>query len=281
MIKKLFVFFLLMLISLATGKGLYYTKDGFSSRRILPLKNQSIAIFTEEANEALTQTFHYLGRGRQCFAFASDDGKYVLKFPRTDIYQTPFWAKVLPVSQYRKKLEASHKRQEQFIFNSFQISFEELQKQTGTLAIHLGQSVSNQYLTVIDRLGSKHSIPLSTTCFVLQHKHPILMRAFAQAIENKDQKQAEKILDALLSAIVERASKGILNRDRSFLRNYGFDGEKAYQIDIGSFFKEPTLSSDEAFQKSIRDSTDPIKEWLSANCPEMLSYFNSKLNIIF
>lgn len=275
---RLFFLLLLILFCVGVGNGLYFLKDGFSSRRIHSLAYPAAEDWDEEARKALQQTFYYIGRGRQCFAFASQDGKYVLKLPRTDIYKTPFWVKALPLHAYREKLEKNHNEKEEFLLNSFRISFNELKDQTGLLAIHLGQSTSKGlFLTVKDAFGCKHRLPLATTSFILQYKHPILMKEFAKAMEIGDQKRAEKILEAILITITERARKGILNRDRSFLRNYGFDGKNAYQIDVGSFFKKPDLSPEEAYQKSLRDSIDPIQEWLSQNFPEIQIYFNTKL----
>ncbi len=281
MIRKLAILLALLLFCALAGEGLYLAKDGFSARRIHSLDYEVAENWGEEAERALELTFHYIGRGRQCFAFASEDGKYVLKFPRTDIYKTPFWARALPVHSYRTELEENHRRREEFILNSFRISFDELKDQTALLAVHLGQSTpKGKKLTLIDASGSKYRLPLEKTSFVLQYKQPILMKSFSAALERGERKEAEKILDALLAAVVERANKGILNRDRSFLRNYGFDGSKAYQIDVGSFFRSQDLDPSMAYHKSVRDSMEPVQEWLAENSPEMLDYLNSKLKEI-
>ncbi len=275
--RQLVALFLVIGISLGTGKGLYCLKKGFSSRRIHSLSLHTTDTFTEEAKAALKQTFRFLGRGRQCFAFESEDGKYVLKFPRTDIYKTPFWARVLPVKAYRGRLEKEHAKREQFIVDSFHIAAKELQEQTAIVALHLGQSDSKEKLTVIDAMGCKHRLPLGKTSFVLQQKHPLWTKAFLSALHQDKKDEAKKILEALVEIITERASKGVLNRDRSFLRNYGFDGQKAYQIDVGSFFKNETMPLNAIYQKSLHDSIDPVQEWLSQIDPEMLEYLNAKL----
>lgn len=277
MIRKILTFFLLILISWSFGRGLYVLKDGFSPLRIQSLENWVQAGFNEEITSALKQSFHYVGRGRQCFAFASADGKYILKFLRTDIYKTPFLAKVLPLISYCKQLEKVNREREDFILNSFQLSFEELKDETAILAIHLGRSFSKELLIVKDKLGCTHRLPLKNTSFILQYKRPILMKEFSKALQAQDEDGAKKILDALLAVIVERANKGILNRDRSFLRNYGFDGQRAYQIDVGSFFKQSDLTPRAAYEKSVRDSIDPIQEWLAANAPRMLFYLEGRL----
>jgi hypothetical protein len=278
MIKKLAILVSLVLFCAIAGEGLYLAKDGFSTRRIHSLDYKIAEDWDEEAERALEKTYRYIGRGRQCFAFASEDGKYVLKFPRTDIYKTPFWARALPVRSYRTQLEENHKVREEFILNSFRISYDELKGQTALLAVHLGQSEpKGKKLTLIDASGSKHRLPLEKTSFVLQYKKPILMKAFSAALERGEREEAEKILNALIDVVVERAKKGILNRDRSFLRNYGFDGTNAYQIDVGSFFRNQQLEPHMAYFKSVSDSMEPVQEWLADNSPEMLDYLNTKL----
>jgi len=279
--KKLILLLFLFAFCAGVGKGVYYLKDGFSTRRIHSLENWITPDWDEEAELALDQPFYYLGRGRQCFAFASKDQKYVLKLPRTDIYRTPFWARILPVKHYRDQLEVQHLHRQNFVLGSFDISFHELRNQTGILAVHLGQSSpQGKKITLIDKLGTKHSLPRNKTPFVLQYKKPILMKEFSLALQQGNKKQAEKILDAMIDVIVERAGKGILNRDRSFLRNYGFDGEKGYQIDVGSFFRDPKFEGKAAYEKSIRDSVDPVLEWLAKTDPEMLDYLRKKLDAL-
>lgn len=271
------IIILLVLLSLALGKGIYFIKGGFSARRIHPLDHWIEPHFSKEAKSALKQSYRFLGRGRQCFAFVSEDGLYVLKLPRTDIFKTPFWVKALPVHAYRKRLEKNHKEREQFLTNSFQISLKELKEQTGVVAMHLGQSSLKDRLTLFDVSGMKQSFLMGKCSFILQYRHPILMNAFTNAMKEGKKDEARTILDALFAAIVERAGKGILNRDRSFLRNYGYDGEKAYQIDIGSFFTMNELPLKTVYEKSIRDSIDPVQEWLRDHHPEMLGYLDEKL----
>ncbi len=275
--KKAIFLFLIVLFSAAVGKGLYCLKDGFSGRRIPSLGMMATENFDEEVKAALLQTFHYIGRGRQCFAFASADDKYVLKFPRTDIYKTPLWMRALPMKAYQERLEKNHAEREKFIMGSFQICIQELKEQTGLLAIHLGQSPSREKLTVVDALGCKHRLPLGKTSFVLQYKHPILIQVFLDALKKGNRREAERILDSLVDVVVDRAQRGILNRDRSFLRNYGFNGERAYQIDVGSFFRKEDMDPKAAYEKSLLDSMDPVQEWLAKKDTEMLRYLNKKI----
>lgn len=275
MMKRLIA---LILVSLFLGERLYHLREGFSRRRIFPITQPVVESWSADTEKLLSQPFHYLGRGRQCFAFASLDGKYVLKIIRTDIYQTPFWARLLPAGSYRKKIEAEHKTRKQAILDSFALSFNELKEETALIAIHVGTSGSKEkILTLIDRLGVKYTLPLATTPFLLQHKKPMLMEAFETALKNGDFEKGEKILSSLLSVIAQRAEKGILNRDPSFLRNYGYEDEKAYQIDLGSFYKDPNLKKESAYKKSILSSVKKIEQWLNDHAPQMLPLLHDHL----
>lgn len=223
----------------------------------------------EQTKQILAQSFYYLGRGRQCFAFASQDGQYVLKLPRTDIFQIPLWLKSLPFKQCKARKMGEKQERQQFLVDSVSIAFEELKEQTALIAVHLGKSEERQRVTLVDALGSKFKFSAGKTPFVLQYKKPLLTKAFmaAQSVTEK-----EKILSAMLDVIAERAKKGILNRDRSFLRNYAYDGTKAYQIDVGSFF----YTDGKASAKSFCDSVEPVCEWLEKIDPNRADFLKSQ-----
>jgi hypothetical protein len=271
----------LILFCAATGQGLHFAKKGFSYRKMLSLNIDLPTLnLNEETKQILNQPFYYLGRGRQCFAFSSKDDKYVLKIPRTDIYRLPIWTQVLPVHSYRMRLKNEQQKRLKFLLKSLQIACGELSKQTAVIAAHLGTTQSeNEQITLIDALGCRHYLSLDKTTFVLQHKKPILMQAFSKALKT-DKAKAKEILSAFLYNIQERAELGILNKDSSFLRNYGYENGQAFQIDIGSFFKQNGKTPREVFEKSFIDSTDPIREWLQENVPEMLPYFIKKKTLI-
>ena len=276
--KRLFFFLTLCFLSLLIGEGIYFFRKGFSPRRLQFFDLKKEVSLDKEAEKILSQPFYFLGRGRQCFAFESEDGKYVLKCPRTDIYKLPFWVRAFPFETHEKHLREDKTKRQKFVFESFRIACEELQEETGTIATHLGTSPpSKTKLTLVDALGGSHHFPLHTTLFVLQHKRDLWSPAFLKAKKNRDTAEQERLLHAFVDIVIERAKKGVLNRDRSFLRNYGFDGKKAYQIDVGDFFHIPNMTREDVFQKSVRDSLDPVQEWLAKIDPQMLEVLNRRI----
>lgn len=251
------IFFLLVGI-FATAKGVHTLRDGFSIRRVQPIALKADPLSPEIAN-ILKQPFHYLGRGRQSFAFASEDGNYVLKLPRTEIFKPPLFFSNSAVIQRRKE-------RQKFFLRSFEIAHKILPDQTAVLALHIGHSDDRGELLLYDKMGQKIRLPIRSTSFILQEKKPLLTQVLLK------EKRME-ILQSWAQLIVERSRRGVENRDPSFLRNYGYDGKRAYQIDIGSLNpKDPAL-----FQKSARDSAAPIQLWLGKVDPKWLAAFNDFL----
>lgn len=264
---KFFTLSLLCVFSLLACQGLYYFREGFSIKR-LQTNPQNFCAIDETTKKILQQPFHYLGRGRQCFAFASEDGKYVLKCIRTDKFKVPFWMQLF--SNLGKKRQEKITQKKRLVFESFRIAKEELGDLTGTLAIHLGKSEkTKQLITIYDPLGIRHQLPLRNTLFILQYKRPLWSTAFKQS--NAQEKQ--QLLDSFVDLVVTRAQKGILNRDPTFLPNYGFENGKTYQIDIGDFRRVQNF----VYQKALRDSLSPLQTWLKKTDPTLLDYLNSRI----
>jgi hypothetical protein len=270
--KKALLVLCLILAVAAFGKGLHWVKKGFSIRRVAFSIDASLYAWNEEADQALDQPFRYLGRGRQCFAFESQDGKYVLKLPRTDIYRIPFWMRALPVQKKRECAMKQRLDRKAFVLNSIRISHEELKEETGVFAIHFGETPNHgKSIRIADPFGFTYELPSHKTAFILQEKYPLLTRSCFQALNQGDRIGAEQILDAFVEMVVSRGNKGIGNKDGSFLRNYGFDGKQARQIDIGSFYRNPNLSA------TVQDTMNPVRRWLTDIDPAMLAYLEDKL----
>lgn len=269
----------LLLLPVLAGEGLYYFRKGFSPRRLQPLGIQTKeSAISPEIQCILAQPFYFLGRGRQCFAFESQDGKYVLKVPRTDIYRIPLWTRILTPRKYQEVIKAEKERRRTFVFKSFRIAMDELREETGTIAIHLSQTpVQGSSLHLVDSLGISHRFSPNSTLFILQHKKKLWTTQFLKA---KDIEEKTKLIHALLDVMTLRGRKQVFNRDRSFLRNYGFDEEKAFQIDIGDFYHIDSLDPAFALQKSVRDSMEPVQEWLAKTDPSMLSVIQERLDAL-
>ncbi len=273
--RKVIHLFFLILFCLGVGKAWHFAKDGFHILRIGLLEECPVATaLDQEILAALDQPFRYLARGHQCYAFASEDDRYVIKMPRTDIYRVPFWRRVFPFDIGQASLHTDKEKRKECLLRSFRIAFEELREETGLMAVHLKRTgCYPQTLNLIDRIGRRYSFCLDDAPFLLQKKRPILMQAVKQALKQGDREEAKRILAAFIEVVDARAKKAILFKDASYMRNYGYDGKTAYMIDIGSFYRREDISLAEASLKSFSETLSPLKEWLADNDPELFRQF--------
>jgi hypothetical protein len=160
------------------------------------------------------------------------------------------------------------------LLDSFKICFESLKEETGSIAIHLKKTHAYpQNIRLKDRVGRLYTFSVDDTPFVLQEKKPILMQAVKLAMKEGKKQEAKQILAAFVELIRTRAKKGILFKDASYMRNYGYDGNKAYMIDIGSFYYREDLPFYEAYRKAFFETLSPLKDWLAEQDPELMHEF--------
>lgn len=285
LLKKLSALIALMIFTATIGKLWHVARGGFRINRItyeLPR-----LLYTSEHEEQtvipyLQGTFRYLGRGRQCYAFESEDKAFVLKIPRFDRYFLPIRWKV-PLSFLETKRAALFEEKQKrlaFTLKSFEIASKELAPQTAILYSHFFKTQSLPSLLIIqDRLGRSYRINPNKTPFILQEKKELMIPQFLRAVEAKDEETIDRILGAFLDLIEVRATLGIFNKDPSFIKNFGWDGEKAIQIDVGSFYRRELDSADRARFLSMIESCYPMRNWLIRLDPALLKRFDCALQM--
>lgn len=281
-VRGIFLLLFVLALQAAIGKGWHWAKDGFSIRRIdaeIPDACEALAL-DEEASGALNQEYRYLGRGHQCYAFISDDGKYVLKLPRLDLYRLRFWMRSCNVpllDSCRKAFKEDRAHRLSCLLHSFELAFQELREETSLVYLHLGKTKHlNRSLKIRDRFARSSLLDLDRTSFVLQKTQTLMVPEIRQALSTKDCIKTKQILSAFLEFIAARAKKGIYNKDPSFRRNFGWDGTRTIQIDVGSFYRPE--QPDFAF--SFLQTTGHVKEWLFQVDPEMGSWFAEQMESI-
>jgi len=283
------IFYLLILIGFCVGVGKvwYWRTNGFSVARLHGWTQTLEGVWwDEEAESIIAQDFHYLGRGRQAFAFVSNDGQYVIKFPRGDICKLPFWLRALPLEKRRQRQISRKAAREQCVLQSARLAMEELKDATALIAMNFSpqttheklpnKKIPNTCVRIIDKAGRSFQIPLATTYFILQRKKQLFRDVIEEAAARDGLVGVEKVLDDLFANILERTKKGILNRDGSFLRNYGFDEKGAYQTDVGSFYKVENEPMQAVYLRSMALSVKPIRRWMKKKHPEWVEILDQK-----
>jgi hypothetical protein len=288
--RKILCLLVLISFCLGLGKAWYWVRNGFSVSRIYGWTQELEGVWWgEEAEAAICQDFRYLGRGRQAFAFVSEDGNYVLKFPRGDIYKVPFWLRALPLEYRRQRQIARKAHRELEILQSFHLAMDELKEPTAMIAMNFskngfGESLDcfheKKTVKIIDKIGRSVHIPLDRTYFILQKKKQLFRDVIHEAALKEGVVGVGKVIDALFAVIVQRTAKGILNRDGSFLRNYGFDEKGAYQTDVGSFYKVDNQPMKDVYFRSMELSVKPIRRWMEKTHPEWLEILDQKRALV-
>jgi hypothetical protein len=248
----------------------FLARDGFSVGRIAYLPQYSADLEEsreEQAIPLLNQSYTYLGRGRQCYAFVSADGKTILKIPRFDRYRLPIVLRAFSVPwlhAYRQSSLQDRTQRLACLLESFRIAGDEFAEYTGVLYVHLRRTNSLPTKVLLyDHLHRPFVLNVNTTVFALQKNHPLFAPLFLKELQSGNRVQAQVMLNSLLNLMRERGKRGLFNKDSRFLKNYSWDGEKCIQIDIGSFYRDPTVPHREIAARSFFQGAWPIRDWLS------------------
>jgi hypothetical protein len=178
------------------------------------------------------QKFKYLAVGSQSYAFASEDGKYVIKFfimkhlmPRISDLWHP--EKI----EYRRENLLS-------IFNAHKLAYDELREDTGLIYIHLNKGDQlKTHLSVVDRLGRTHSIDLDQVEFVVQEKAELIFTRLKKLLNQNERAKAQQCVASILQLVQRRIDRGISDHDKAVKHNYGFVGDRPVHLDIGRIEK--------------------------------------------
>lgn len=216
----------------------------------------------------LDQPFFYLGKGAQCYVFASEDERYVLKFFRHDHTELPFWSLYFPEWKCSKKRA---KRMKDFM--SFRIAYDTFREESGILFLQLNKNPALQkQIILFDKIGVRHQISIDQVEFVLQKRAELLYPTLEHWIVQGDKAQAAKTLSDLVQLLALRCKKGIHDKDPDLNTNFGVIAGKPIQIDVGRFTYDKRCAKPEVYQPEILRITDNLKQWLDLHAPDLASH---------
>ncbi|MGE5196233.1 MAG: hypothetical protein ACM3JI_02760 [Anaerolineae bacterium] len=267
--------------------------DGFSIAKIsadLPFNpDWDVAPLSLEENsrveKILQQPFHYLASGGQCYAFESEDGRYVLKFFKLHRRLVPRFLSSLPLPKNLKKRlsKTISERRAKLCrdFNSHKLVYEELKEESGLLFVHLNTTQSlKKKLLIIDKLNIAHPLNADEHFFVLQKKAELVFPYFQELMEQNDIEQAKKAIHLMLKVLVARCQKGIYDEDPRLHRNFGFASGKAIFIDVGRFRKDPSRTSVAIYHQDLLSIVKRFKLWLQTDYPALSTCLEEELHEI-
>lgn len=291
--KSILWFFLVFLVVYGLGRLYYRVTGGFTLGNItyeLPYDSRWDTRSLDESeserlNSILSQKFHYLGKGCQSYVFSSDDGQYVIKFfkyqrfrPQGWLYYTTF----LPgMDQYlRNKI---HKKRERLegVFTSWKMAFEELQKETGVVYVHLNKSnFLNQFVEIYDKIGLKHQLNIDDYEFMIQRKAALLCPTIQKWMAEDNQSRTKLLLDDLLGLILSEYQRGMADNDHALMQNTGVLDSKPIHIDAGQFIKNSKVKNQGIYSQELFNKTWKFRKWLRRNYPDLEEHLVARLKEI-
>ncbi len=241
--KKLLLVFLFCIAGASLNYFCESKTDGFQVLKIIaghPFDSRwEVDIPQKEKVQllkTLDQPFYYLGSGRRCYAFVSEDQKYVLKFARTFQITGRLWSH-LPFVQHllpglcKEEFDKKAIRRAQN-FTGYKIGFECLKEQTGTLFLHLNQTSSLQKnVTLYDKINVKHVLPADNLIFILQKRADSFSSHFKQLLAKSDEASIKQLFSEFALLLKARADQHIADWDLS-PRNLGIVDDKLAAFDL-------------------------------------------------
>lgn len=233
----------------------------------------------EEMEHILDQPFFYLGGGHESYAFVSQDGQFVLKFFKHQTVRLSFLKTALvSKGHFFAQLQKARSERLDRTFTSCMIAYQQLPKETGLLFLHLNREEKiGKSVWIQDRLGIRHSIDLDQTEFVIQKKADLARERLSKLLAYGETPALREAIDSLLSLLYRRAMSGIYDRDVRILDNFGFVGNEAVEIDVGSYLPGDDLTTAYRRKKVFLTDTLDLGAWAKKENPVLYDYLQKRI----
>lgn len=295
MTKKILTLFLVLLalssalfIFLILERLTHRATDGFAIMRIthdLPCKAPQETASqndTVHLQKILAQPFYYFNSGGQSYIFISEDKKYVLKFFKFHHMRIPPILGYLPLPKPLKNYRNSKIAKKNFVlertFQSYDIAYHHLKKETALIYLHLHRTNNlNCQLHIVDKIGIHFDLNADDFAFALQHKGRLAYDEITDLMNNNDKGPAQRAVSDIIDLVISRCKKGIGDTDPDFKTNFGFISGQAVQLDVGRFHLDESEKNPEVYLPEIHRITKDFSFWIKKNHPDLSSFFDKKI----
>lgn len=281
---------LLLLLITASSRLYYKLTDDFRISNItleLPFNKdlETPDLEPNHLNTILDQEYTYLGKGAQSYAFASQDGKYVIKFFKFKLHKPnrllnhPLVQKIPIIGPHRAERYKTHKQKLDSAFNGYKMAYDDHKEESGLISIHLNQTTHlNRTLTVKDKLGFSRKINLDQVVFIIQKKTTPSEEVITKHLRSNEDTKAKEILNQLFAFYHSEFKKGLYDRDPCMLKNTGFLDKKPIHFDVGKLTRGNL--SDQEIQENLDRVIFRAEQWFTIHFPEkteeMITYLKGK-----
>lgn len=239
----------------------------------------------QELAQLCQQSFFYLGKGAQCYAFESEDQQYVLKFFKFK-HLKPSWLinilpSISPFKEFKQRSIERKKRKLIGVFNGYELAYRENRKGSELIYLHL---TPTQYLklqvTVFDKMGLKREINLDDVVFLIQKKGETLRSRLHYLLVHHLLQEAKQSLSDILAMYISEYQKGIYDHDHGVMHNTGFIAGQAFHLDVGKLNKDDRMREVEVYKKDFQQVLWKIFKWVESAhpqyCPDIVQFLNQK-----
>lgn len=226
----------------------------------------------QELEAILNQKFRYLGKGAQSYVFASDDGKYVIKFFKFKHLRPSWFVDMLPdvslFSQFKQKVSARKARKLFGVFNGYKLAYDKEKADSGLIFIQLNPSHKEKVITVVDKIGFDRHVDLGAVPYIVQEKGKTLRLVFGDLIEKGDMETLKKRIVQIFNLYLAEYRQGINDHDHGVMHNAGFVGDRPIHLDVGKIHAEESMKQPATYQEDLLLVAAKMDQWLQENYPD-------------
>lgn len=281
---------LLFVISFGAVKLWFFYTDGFRlahiSSELKPDSRWKTRELTEEekleVDVAISQSYTYMGKGCQSYAFLSEDGQYIIKFLKYQRFRPQYyfyWFTFLKEFKQYLDLKIDLKVQKmERLFTSWVVAFDLLPKETALIYTHLNKTDHlNRSITITDYAGYRYELDMDQMEFLIQKKGELLCPVIDQMMAEGKEEETKTMLSGLFRMIVSEYQRGIADNDHALMQNTGVIDGQPFQLDVGRFVVDPIASNPKIYNQEIYNKYYKFRLWLKRFHPSLLDHVNHEL----
>lgn len=283
---KKILFFILFALACYGANLLYYElTDGFKvsniesdfsydsrfdTRPLSPIEKEGVA-------KILDQKFTYLGKGCQAYVFASEDGQHVLKFFKYQRYRIKPWVEFfsfIPFVENHKQKRIAHKKAKlERFFKGWEVAFDDLQKETGLIYVHLNKTHDlNQQVVIVDKMGYEHSLDIDKYEFLIQKRAVMFTDEIARLEKDNQEPAAKALITAFIQQLLSEYQRGLVDTDHAIMQNTGVYQGQPIHIDVGQFTRNPEMRNPSVYTYDLFNKTYKFRQWLREHYPKLADF---------
>lgn len=296
--RTFFVFLAIAVAGFISARIYYALTDDFRVSNItyeMPY-NKSWEIPTPSSDDEqslqqiLGQTFIYLGKGAQSYAFVSADGNYVLKFFKFKHLKPSLFLDLMPdvgpLKSYKTKQTVRKQRKLFGVFNSYKLAYDVDRDESGLLFIQLNNTGNpERFVTLRYKIGLEYTVDVSNIPFVLQKRGETLRVVLDKLLTQGDVNAAEERIGQIFDLYAGEYAKGIYDHDHGVMRNVGFVGNQPLHLDVGKLLVEKRMQDKGIARQDALLVADKMKGWIKKSYPEdfarLSAYIDHKIHLLF